>query len=157
MLPCRMQWKALSGGKVDDLEAVVASATADGQELHIGTDSLQAGKFTLFVTVCVVHTVGKGGRVLYTKEKVNRITSLRERLFSEAWRSVQVALQLSAKAGGEITVHLDANPDEKHMSSKYIQELVGLVVGQGFKHLVKPMAWCSSHVADHVVRGGDLR
>lgn len=150
-------WKALSGAKVDDLKALVATATSDGQELHIGTDSLQAGKFTLFVTVAVVHTAGKGGRVLYTKEKVARITSLRERLFSEVWRSVQVAMDLAEVAGGEITVHVDANPDVKHMSSKYLQELTGLVVGQGFKHLIKPDSWAASHCADHLVRGKELR
>jgi uncharacterized protein len=152
-----MQWKALSGGKVDDLEAVVASATADGQELHIGTDSLQAGKFTLFVTVVVVHTAGKGGRVIYSKDRVGRITSLRDRLFKEVWRSVEIAMQLSPHAGGGVTVHIDANPDVKHMSSRYLQELVGLVVGQGFKHLIKPESWCASHVADHLVRGNELR
>ncbi len=152
-----MQWKALSGGKVDDLEAVVASATADGQELHIGTDSLQAGKFTLYVTVVVIHTAGKGGRVIYSKEKVARITSLRDRLFKEVWRSVEIAMLLSPHAGGDVTVHIDANPDVKHMSSKYLQELTGLVMGQGFKHLVKPDSWCASHVADHLVRGKELR
>jgi hypothetical protein len=38
------------------------------------------------------------------------------------------------------------------MSSKYVQELVGLVVGQGFAVRIKPDAWCAAHAADHVVR-----
>jgi predicted RNase H-related nuclease YkuK (DUF458 family) len=29
---------------------------------------------------------------------------------------------------------------------------VGLVVGQGFKALIKPESWAASHAADHVVR-----
>jgi predicted RNase H-related nuclease YkuK (DUF458 family) len=37
-------------------------------------------------------------------------------------------------------------------SSAYVQELVGLVVGQGFKALIKPESWAASHAADHVVR-----
>jgi Ribonuclease H-like len=40
----------------------------------------------------------------------------------------------------------------KHKSSAYVQELVGLVVGQGFKALIKPEAWAATHAADHVVR-----
>jgi predicted RNase H-related nuclease YkuK (DUF458 family) len=39
-----------------------------------------------------------------------------------------------------------------HKSSAYVQELVGLVVGQGFKALIKPQSWAASHAADHVVR-----
>lgn len=147
-----MKWKALSGGRVDDLAELVRSATRAGQELHIGTDSLQTGRFTQFVTVVVTHTPGKGGRVVYSRDVVARITSLRERLFKEVWHSIEVAMELAPSAGGGVTVHVDANPDEKHMSSRYVQELVGLVVGQGFKHLIKPDSWAASHCADHIVR-----
>jgi hypothetical protein len=38
------------------------------------------------------------------------------------------------------------------MSSKYVEELAGLAMGQGFKTLVKPESWAASHAADHVVR-----
>jgi predicted RNase H-related nuclease YkuK (DUF458 family) len=147
-----VRWKSLSGGKVEDLAALVRAATAAGQELHIGTDSLQTGRFTQFVTVVITHTPGKGGRVVYGREVVPRITSLRERLYKEVWRSVEVAMELNPVAGGGVTVHIDANPIEKHMSSRYVQELTGLVMGQGFKHLVKPDAWAASHAADHIVR-----
>lgn len=146
------KWKALSGGKIEDLAAIVREATKGGQELHVGCDSLQQGRYTQFVVVVVSHTPGKGGRVAYSREVVPRITSLRERLFKEVWKSVQVAMELSPSAGGPVTVHIDANPDVKHMSSKYLQELVGLVVGQGFAHKVKPESWAASHAADHIVR-----
>ena len=53
---------------------------------------------------------------------------------------------------GDLTVHIDANPVVAHKSSAYVQELVGLVVGQGFKALIKPESWAASHAADHVVR-----
>jgi hypothetical protein len=53
---------------------------------------------------------------------------------------------------GGLTVHIDANPVVAHKSSAYVQELVGLVVGQGFKALIKPESWAASHAADHVVR-----
>lgn len=147
-----MRWKSLSGGKVEDIKALVRDACRGGQELHIGTDSLQTGRFTQFVTVICTHTPGKGGRVIYGRNVVARISSLRERLWKEVWASCEVAMDLNEVAPGGITVHIDANPDEKHMSSRYIQELAGLVMGQGFKHLVKPDSWAASHAADHVVR-----
>jgi uncharacterized protein len=120
--------------------------------VHVGTDSLQTGRLTQFVTVVVILTPRKGGRVAYQREAVPRIHSLRERLLTEVWRSVDLGLQLSPLVKGDLSVHIDANPVVAHKSSAYVQELVGLVVGQGFKALIKPQSWAASHAADHVVR-----
>jgi predicted RNase H-related nuclease YkuK (DUF458 family) len=145
-------WKTLNEIKIDDLLQFVSEATRDGQSVHIGTDSQQAGRHTQFVTVVVILTLRKGGRVAYRKETVPRIASLRERLLKEVWKSVDLGLQLSPIVKGELTVHIDANPVVAHKSSAYVHELVGLVVGQGFKALIKPHSWAASHAADHVVR-----
>ena len=152
-----MKWKSLSGGRIDDIHTFAKDVTRLGQELHIGCDSLQTGRFTQYVTVVVVHTPGKGGRVIYTREVVPRITSLRERLFGEVWRSIQVAMDLSPIISGPLSVHIDANTDEKYMSSRYVQELTGLVMGQGFKAVLKPESWAATHTADHVVRLRNFR
>ena len=52
---------------------------------------------------------------------------------------------------------MDANPVVSHRSSAHIQELVGLVVGLGFKAVIKPGSWAASHTADHVVRARGRR
>jgi len=145
-------WKTLNEVKIADILQFVRDATRDGQSVHIGTDSLQTGRLTQFVTVVVILTPRKGGRVAYRKETVPRITSLRERLLQEVWKSVDLGLQLTPLVPGELTVHIDANPVVAHKSSAYVQELVGLVVGQGFKALIKPESWAASHAADHAVR-----
>jgi len=145
-------WKTLSETHVPDILSFVETAAKTGQSVHLGTDSLQTGKFTQFVTVVVVLTPGKGGRVVYSRDVVPRIKSLRERLLKETWRSVDLGLKLTGMVPGDLTVHIDANPIAAHRSSNYVQELVGLVVGQGFKALIKPDAWAASHAADHVVR-----
>ena len=147
-----MKWKSLSGGRIEDIHTFAKDVTRAGQELHIGCDSLQFSKYTQFVVVVVAHTPGKGGRVAYAREVVPRIESLRERLFREVWLSVQVAMELTAHASGDITIHIDANTQERYMSSRYIQELVSLTMSQGFKTLVKPEAWAATHVADWAVR-----
>ena len=146
-------WKTLGEVKIPDILQFVAEASRDGQAVHIGTDSLQSGRVTQFVTVVVILTPRKGGRVAYRREIVSRITSLRERLLKEVWRSVDLGLQFSPIVKGELAVHIDANPVVAHKSSRYVQELVGLVVGQGFKALIKPESWAATHAADHVVRG----
>jgi predicted RNase H-related nuclease YkuK (DUF458 family) len=144
------RWKTINDDPIEDIVKWVEEATKGGQEIHVGTDSLQAGKRTQFVTVVVIHTPMKGGRVAYAREIVPRISSLRERLNKEVWKSIEVALVLPELP--ELTVHIDANPDERHMSSKYLQELAGMVMGQGFKAAWKPESWAATHAADHCVR-----
>jgi len=145
-------WRTLSETKILDIVTFVREAARMGQIVHIGTDSLQTGKYTQFVTVVAILTPGKGGRAAYSREVVPRIKSLRERLLREVWRSVELGMKLSPLVPGELNVHLDINPSEKYMSNKYVQELTGLVVSQGFKVLIKPDSWCASHAADRVVR-----
>lgn len=145
-------WKTLGETKIPDILQFVAEASKDGQAVHIGTDSLQTGRLTQFVTVVVILTPRKGGRVAYHREVVPRITSLRQRLLTEVWKSVDLGLDFTSIVNGELTVHIDANPVVAYKSSAYVQELVGLVVGQGFKALIKPESWAATHTADHVVR-----
>jgi predicted RNase H-related nuclease YkuK (DUF458 family) len=145
-------WKTLKEVKIPDIVEFVREASRDGQAVHVGTDSLQTGRYTQFVTVVVILTPRKGGRVAYRREVVPRIQSLRERLLREVWKSVDLGLQFSPVVRGDLTVHIDANPVVTHKSSAYVQELVGLVVGQGFRALIKPESWAATHAADHVVR-----
>lgn len=147
-----MKWRTLTGVKVPDVIKFILAATKGGQEVHIGTDSLQTGRFTQFCTVVVTHTPGKGGRVAYAREVVPRIASLRERLSREVWSSVTLALELAPKLGDRITVHIDANTNPRYRSAEFAQDLVGMVMGQGFKYAIKPHAWAASHAADHIVR-----
>ena len=74
-----MHWRTLSEAKIPDILRFVQDAAANGQAVHVGTDSLQTGRFTQFVTVVAVLTPGKGGRAAYAREVVPRIQSLRER------------------------------------------------------------------------------
>jgi predicted RNase H-related nuclease YkuK (DUF458 family) len=149
----RDMWKTLGEVPIADIQDFVREAARDKQAVHIGTDSMQTGRLTRFVTVVVILTPRRGGRVAYTRSSVRRIASLRERLLQEVWRSVSLGLELTSLVPGELTVHIDANPVVTHKSSAHVQELVGLVVGQGFKAAIKPEAWAATHCADRVVRG----
>lgn len=144
------KWKTLTGEKIPDIVQWVKDETKNGQIIHIGTDSLQTGRWTQFVTVVVILNPPKGGRVAYLREAVERIGSLRDRLNKEVWRSVELAMKMPETP--ELTVHIDANSDKRYKSSKYVEELVGLVLGQGFKALWKPESWAATHAADHIVR-----
>lgn len=145
-------WKTLKDAPIDDIKEFIRTTASGGQEVYIGTDSLQSGRYTQFVTVVAILTPGKGGRAAYKKDRVPKIRSLRERLLREVWLSVELGLQVTDFVPGRLTVAVDANPDLRYASSRYIQELVGLVVGQGFKVQVKPESLAATHIADHAVR-----
>ncbi len=158
-------WKTLAGEKVDLRVALETElrATPDS-EVIIACDSQQVGKDTEYVTVVVVHRPSKGGRVFFCRERIPRVRELRERLWKEAWRSTELAMELTTQPDiGEVfpitisAIHIDANVDPKHKSSKYVEELVGLVMGQGFRAVVKPEAFAASHAADHAVKHKDER
>ena len=154
------KWRSLSGEDVDLRPALEAELRAfPDSSVVIASDSQQTGKDTEYVTVVVIHRPTKGGRVFFSRERIPRVKELRERLWKEVWRSTELAMELTSTPDiGEtfpITVseiHIDANVDPCHKSSRYVEELVGLVMGQGFSAVVKPDAWAASHAADHAVK-----
>lgn len=148
------QWKTVENKRVPDIQAALREAFEGLRTVYIGTDSQQDGLSTQFVTVIVIRTPSKGARAFYTVETVKRISSLRERLLKEVWMSVATALEVNPmiSEGSEMEVHIDANPDTRFKSSRYIKELTSMVVSQGFTALIKPEAWAAMHVADHVVK-----
>jgi predicted RNase H-related nuclease YkuK (DUF458 family) len=145
-------WRTLTGAAIGDVVSFVRENARAGQAVHVGTDSLQLARQTRFVTVVAILTPGRGGRALWRKQTVPRIASLRERLLREVWLSVELGLALSDVVPGPLSVHIDANPVARHRSSAYVQELVGLVVGQGFRAVIKPESWAASRAADRIVR-----
>jgi hypothetical protein len=145
-------WKTLTGHPIVDVVDFVRDHARDGQVVHLGTDSLQLARQSRFVTVVAILTPGRGGRAIWTREARPRIASLRERLLREVWLSVELGLKLDPVVPGPLHVHIDANPIARHKSSAYVQELVGLVVSQGFRAVIKPEAWAASRAADRLVR-----
>jgi len=147
-----VKWRTLSEIEVPDIHAFIREAAAMGQSVHLGTDSLQTGRFTP-----VLHRRGRpdSGQGRTSRLLPGGGTEDQEsarKLLKETWKSVDLGIQLTDIVPGDLTVHVDANPVQTHKSSAYLQELVGLVVGQGFKAQIKPDAWCASHAADHIVR-----
>lgn len=153
-------WKTLGGQEIDLRSAIIDELMlVPDSDVVIACDSQQVGQSTEYVTVVVIHRPSKGGRVFFCRERIPRVRELRERLWKEAWRSVELAMQLTTPPDigayypiHVSAIHIDANVDPKHKSSKYVEELVGLVMGQGFRAVVKPEAFAASHAADHAVK-----
>lgn len=120
-------------------------------EVYVGTDSKvkKSDKKVIYATCIVLYRKGKGGKILLNKDKRSLPNSLRERLATEVWKSLETSMELTKLLPGvEITVHVDVNKSQKYKSGDHCQELVSMVVGQGFKCVVKPDAFAAQSVAD---------
>lgn len=119
----------------------------------VGTDSnkMEAPGYD-FVSALVVHRVGEGGIYFYTREIVKRKYSLKERMYEEAIRSLQMAAQIADlfKENGiskyNVEIHVDIG--QKGETREVINEIVGMVRGSGYDCKIKPDSFAASKVAD---------
>lgn len=147
------------------LEAVVGEITnylhqepESRYRLVIGTDSrdrrVNGTKYTNFVTAVVVHRIGKGGRYFWKNGKEQHIHSLRQKIYTETLRSVDVAQRLVPRLSGELNgssnweleIHIDVGQSGE--TRDMINEVVGIVIGNGYTAKTKPESYGASSVAD---------
>lgn len=122
-------------------------------EFFVGTDSQnyrKGKKHCIFTTVLIAYSRGKGGSIIIHTDKTPYMEHLRQRLLLEAMRSLETAWYIDSaiKKTSAVTIHLDVNGNLKYKSALYKDELVGLVMAQGYKCIHKPNAWAASSVAD---------
>jgi len=150
------KWLKIDKTIVKDIAAaVVEAAQGDNKAVFIGTDSQMHDHRQEYVTAIVVYTEGKGGTTFHTKTFTGEPRSLREKLVNEAWLSIYTAWQIEKvlPVGVDLAaIHLDVNPEQRWASSKYHDEIYGLVKGQGFTAVTKPGAWVASYVAEFIAK-----
>lgn len=149
-------WYTLGGDQIDIKLEIEKATQGDDKCVIIGTDSQRYDKREDFVTVIVVRTIMKGARVFYTREKDPKYYSLRDKLIKEAWLSVSTAYELSPilpRTCQIAALHADVNTDiKKGQSALYINEIIGMIQGNGFQVITKPYGWAANCVADHIVK-----
>jgi predicted RNase H-related nuclease YkuK (DUF458 family) len=134
-----------------DLLAYIDEHPDDTYKMIVGTDS-QERRDVYYVTAVVILREGKGGRFYYTKERQKGKISMKQRIFLETARSLEVASRLAGKfmAVGKtdfnIEIHLDVGQQGK--TKEIIREVVGMVTGSGFDARIKPDSYGASKVAD---------
>lgn len=126
-------------------------------ELIIGSDSqvhhVRDHFECAFVTAIVVHRVGSGAKYFWSKESIMRKPGLREKIYTETYRSLETANVLVPslrdkieKFHYELEIHVDVG--NVGPTRELIREIVGMVVGNGFRVKTKPESWAASSVAD---------
>lgn len=156
--------KDFSGGtytKEEFLEQL-SEYDSDGFSVYIGTDSQIIKKKISIVTAICFHKpisgedCGSGvtGKIFYMKEKIPKdgYRNLRTRMLLEAYRSVELAMELDFFVSSKLEIHLDVGDTIRSKTSAYEKELQALVLSQGYNCEIKPNSWASSSVADRVVR-----
>jgi predicted RNase H-related nuclease YkuK (DUF458 family) len=142
-------WKNYDGTEKININDFINKHNEEDRYFIIGTDS-QNDKLCIFTTVLIAYKLGKGGTIIMHRDKVPYVQSLRQRLVMEAMRSLEVAWHIDPMIASKSTVeiHLDVNPNIKFNSGKYKEELVGMIVGNGFLCRIKPNAVGASKCAD---------
>ncbi|MGE5298313.1 MAG: ribonuclease H-like YkuK family protein [Acidobacteriaceae bacterium] len=122
-------------------------------DLIIGTDSLSSSNGHVdFISAIAVHRLKKGGIYFWTRVPETGIFTLRDRMYEEALLSIRLAEQvLSVLKAKDITrfnlmIHVDIGPNGE--TKKMLQEIVGMVKGNGFSVMTKPDSYAASSVAD---------
>lgn len=144
---------------VEDLVDFVTEDEHSRYSIVVGTDSgLSNGKAGMaeFVSVITVHRVGKHGRYFWKKIPAIKTFNRRDRILKEANFSLELAQRLVAQLRNRLSkvpyvfeIHVDIG--ENGPTREMIQEIVGMIRGNGFEAKIKPEAYAANKVADRYV------
>ena len=156
-----MGWRRFNGERIEEdiraaVQATVEKEIANGYKLKvcIGTDSQVRGTTIEYATVIVFLREKKGGFMFIYNEKSDKLVSLRERMITEVWKSVDVAYKLCDLLDEfdiGLEVHADINTDPHFKSNEALREAMGYILGMGFAFKAKPEAFASTCCADKVI------
>lgn len=147
-------FRTVNGTEVDPVEYVRKYIREhEGIQLFIGCDSQNYGRVTVYATAIVLYTPGKGGHVIYEKERVPREKASAVRLINEVWKSVSLANSLKdAGIQSPEFIDIDINPSKRYKSNEVFASAVGIVEGCGYKCRYKTLGPVSTWCADALVR-----
>ena len=143
----------------DVIEDVIAFVHEDEQskyEIVVGTDSERHLDRADFVSVVTVHRIGKHGRYFWKRMPAIRAFDHHDRMLKEAVFSLDLAQRVVAALRDRIPEHLyqfEIHLDIGHNgpTKTMIQEIVGMITGNGFVARIKPESYAANKVADRHV------
>lgn len=142
---------------IDDIYNYLHESEKHQYQVIVGTDSQVYLDRTDFVTAIVVRRVGAGGRYFWARQEHTNFKTLRERIYTETLKSLDVAgvvyknLFESLKKENRLDIfnfeiHVDVG--ENGATREMIKEVVGMVRGNGYEVKTKPMSYGAFVVAD---------
>ena len=144
---------------VEDVIDFVCEDERSRYSIVVGTDSgLHNGQAGLaeFVSVVTVHRIGKHGRYFWKKISAVMTFNRRDRILKEANFSLELAQRVVAELSNKLDkvpyvfeIHVDIGKNGP--TREMIQEIVGMIRGNGFEAKIKPYAYAANKVADRYV------
>jgi len=143
--------------EIDQLKKIITDFMATDKksryEIIVGTDSQKFDRDTFdFVSALIIHRVGFGGIYFWKREFLKRKMSLKERIYTEAIMSIQTAENFIEffKTNGisryNIQIHVDIGHNGE--TREMINEVIGMIRGNGYQIKIKPDSYGASKVAD---------
>jgi uncharacterized protein len=154
-----MQYTSPTYGKVDleKLKHIISSYMSFDKnaqyQIIVGSDSQKIRPDVYdFVSALIVHRVGSGGIYFYSRDIVERKISLKERIYMEATRSLEMGetfvsfFKTNGIAKYDIQIHVDIGHNGE--TREMINEVMGMIRGSGYDVKIKPDSFGASKVAD---------
>ena len=139
------------GGRLkhDVCDYITAMTQESEVEVHVGCDSQNHKRHTVYVTTVVFRFPNNGAHVIYRRERVPKILDMWTKLWGETERSVELANLILEECN--LRVHqsdLDFNSDSQYASHKLVSASSGYITSLGFNSKVKPdllmAAWAAN-------------
>lgn len=143
------------------LKSFLEEESESEYSLVIGSDSSEKvsspkGKKSInLITTVVIHRKGFGGRYFWKRKTVQKIHTLRDKIYAETLESLNFATNfvpifkksLNGKCPKyQLELHVDVG--EHGDTRDMIKEVVGMITGNGFIAKTKPESFGASFVAD---------
>ncbi|MGI9540480.1 MAG: ribonuclease H-like YkuK family protein [Flavobacteriaceae bacterium] len=118
-------------------------------EIHIGTDSQNINKESIYTTVIAYRLGTRGVHYILSKSTVSIIRDMWTRLWKEAELSIDLAEWVTQKISIKVEIDMDYNEDENFKSNKLISAAKGWANSLGYKVNVKPNNQIATRAADY--------
>ena len=139
------------GGRLkhDVCDYITAMTSESEVEDHVGCDSQNHKRHTVYVTTVVFRFPNNGAHVIYRRERVPKILDMWTKLWGETERSVELANLILEECNLRVNqIDLDFNSDSQYASHKLVSASSGYITSLGFKSKVKPdllmAAWAAN-------------
>ena len=139
------------GGRLkhDVCDYITAMTSESEVEVHVGCDSQNHKRHTVYVTTVVFRFPNNGAHVIYRRERVPKILDMWTKLWGETERSVELANLILEECNLRVNqIDLDFNSDSQFASHKLVSASSGYITSLGFKSKVKPdllmAAWAAN-------------
>ena len=139
------------GGRLkhDVCDYITAMTGESDVQVHVGCDSQNHKRHTVYVTTVVFRFPNNGAHVIYRRERLPKITDMWTKLWGETERSVALAHLLREETGVKVEqIDLDFNTDPSYPSNKLLSASAGYIQSLGFQSGAKPDLLMAAWAAD---------